>query len=306
MKDPKVCIIIPTLDEEEHIGELIDSIQRNQYRNKEIIVVDDGSTDRTLEIARAKGATVIINSPGHRGPAYGWNRAARLTDADVVCILGADFLIEDADFFEKCLSAFDEDTAAVYTAYRTLQDTLVEKIVTRREGTSFEPRFIRRDVFLSMGGFPEIGVGEDVVFTKKLKEFIKEHGMKEKIVRDAYVSGHGVHSIPEMYRQAKWYGKTSVFFLKELHGRDRLIYGVKFYTRAIYLLSFCSLFLLPLSKFFLITGMPFFLVISYTISCSVKNKYVLGKSVLYLIFGVGMLHGLASFFLSRGRVKGGR
>lgn len=306
MKDKKVCIIIPTLNEEEHIGVLIDSIQRDPYPNKEIIVVDDGSTDQTLEIVRSKGVVVLINSPGYRGPAYGWNRAARHTDAEVLCILGADFLIEDSNYFKKCISAFDGDTAAVYTAYKTKQDTLVEKIVTRREGVSFEPRFIKRNVFLEVGGFPEIGVGEDVVFTKKLKRFVKERGMKEKIVKGAYFSGHGVHSVSEMYRQAKWYGKTSVLFIRELRGTDKLFQGIKFYSRAVYLLSFISLIFIPYSKVFLITGLPFFLMLSHAALGGIKNKYTVGKCFLYLVFGAGMLHGLVIFFFSRGKIKGGR
>ena len=306
MTKKKVCVIIPTLNEEEFIGELIDSIQKDPYENIEIIVVDDGSTDNTLAIARQKGVTILENSPGRRGPAYGWNRSSRKTDAEVLCILGADFLIEDPTYFEKCMSAFEDDTAALYTAYRTNQDTLLEKIVTKGEGISFDPRFIQKEAFLQIGGYPEIGVGEDVIFTKRLKEFAKSSGMKEKIVEDAYFSGHGVHSIKEMYRQARWYGKTSPLFMKELGGKDRLLHGLKFYSRAIYFLSFCSLFLIPFSEFFLITSFPFLVILAYLLAGGIKNKYNIGKTVLFLIFGAGMIHGLISYFSRLGKVGGGK
>lgn len=299
MKDKKVCIIIPTLNEEEHIGNLLDSINANTYQNKEIIVVDDGSTDRTVEIAKQKNATVLINEPGHKGPAYGWNRAAKHTNADILCILGADFLIEDEHFLEKCANAFDEDVVTVYTPYRTIHDTLVEKIVTKREGMGFEPRFIRRDVFLEIGGFPEVGVGEDVIFTKKIKEYAREKNLKEKVVTNTFISGHGVHSLREMYRQAKWYGKTSVLFIGELKERDKIFYFFKFYSRLIYFLSFLSLFLLPLSNAFLLTSLPFLAGLAYIIVGSFRSKYNLGKSALFLIFGLGMLHGLILFLFKK-------
>jgi glycosyltransferase involved in cell wall biosynthesis len=306
MTSKKVCVIIPTLNEEEYIGGLIDSIQKDPYENIEIVVVDDGSTDKTIEIANSKGVTILENSPGHCGPAHGWNRVARKTDADVLCILGADFLIEDTNYFEKCMNAFDDDTIALYTAYRTNQDTLIEKIVTKPEGISFDPRFIQKEAFLQIGGYPEIGVGEDVVFTKRLKEFTKKTGKKDKIVKDAYFSGHGVHSIKAMYKQAKWYGKTSPLFMRELKGKDRMLHGIKFYSRAIYFLSFCSIFLIPSSRFFLITGFPFLLILAYLLAGGIKNKYNIGKLVLFLIFGAGMIHGLLSYLFRLGKVGGGR
>jgi glycosyltransferase involved in cell wall biosynthesis len=303
MTDKTVCIIIPTLNEEAHIGELLDSISANTYQSREIIVIDDGSTDKTVSIAKEKNATVLINKPGHRGPAYGWNRGAKYSEADIICTLGADFVLEDKHFLEKCVNAFDEDVAAVYTPYRTIQDTLVEKIVTKREGMGFEPRFVRRDVFLKIGGFPEIGVGEDVIFTKKLKEYVKKNNLKEKVVTDTFFSGHGVHTLWEMYRQAVWYGKTGILFLRELKEK-KLLHAAKFYSRMIYFLAFISLFLTFFSSFFLLPSLFFFAVLIYLILGSFRNKYNLGKSVLFLIYGWGMLYGLLSYFLKINTKRG--
>ncbi|MGC8817068.1 MAG: glycosyltransferase family 2 protein [Candidatus Hadarchaeum sp.] len=53
----KVWIVMPARDEEFAIGGVIDGLQREGWRD--IIVVDDGSRDRTAEIARAKGAVVV-------------------------------------------------------------------------------------------------------------------------------------------------------------------------------------------------------------------------------------------------------
>jgi len=70
----KVSIVLPTLNEEEGIGETIDSINMDKFKKKgwdiEILVVDGNSTDRTREIAKGKGARVIIEPRKGYGRAY--------------------------------------------------------------------------------------------------------------------------------------------------------------------------------------------------------------------------------------------
>jgi glycosyltransferase involved in cell wall biosynthesis len=302
----KVCVIIPALNEEQFIGDLIDSINLNSYKEKEIIVVDDGSTDNTVEIAKSKGAKVFVNSPGRRGPSFGRNFAAKKTNAEILCILDADFFIPDQNFIEKSVKAFDDKTVAVYTSYTTIQDTLLEKIVTKKQGISFEPRFIRRSAFLELNGFPLIGFGEDQIFLYRLKKYIKERNLKEKIVKDAFFSGHGVHTLKEMYKQALWYGKTSVPFIKLVPKELKFRQLISVYLRPFYFLSFVlsilSFYFVPL----IIFSIPFFLIFLMIIFSSIKlrNIFVLGKTFTFLIFGLGMLHGLLLFISGLDRKMG--
>ncbi len=302
----KVCLIIPTLNEEEFIGKLIDSINSNSYKDKEIIVVDDGSTDKTVEIATSKGAKVFINSPGRRGPSFGWNFAAKKTGAEILCILGADFFISDKDFIKKSMHAFDEKTVAVYTAYTTIQDTLIEKIVTKKSGLSMEPRFVRKKTFLELDGFPLIGFGEDQIFLYKLKKYVKEKNLKEKTINNAFFSGHGVHTLREMYKQALWYGKTSLSFIKLVPKQHKLSQLISVYSRMIYFLSFIfsvlSFYFVPLIVF----AVPFFLIYLKIVYETVKtrNIFVLGKTFTFLVFGLGMLHGSLLFISGLDRKTG--
>jgi glycosyltransferase involved in cell wall biosynthesis len=60
----KIWIVIPACDEERSIGKVLDALHSEGWRN--LIVVDDGSRDRTAEIARAKGA-VVVSHPRNRG-----------------------------------------------------------------------------------------------------------------------------------------------------------------------------------------------------------------------------------------------
>src|SRR5437763_16511196 len=87
MAQPRVALVIPTLNEEEAIGGVIAAVPRATV--DDIIVVDSGSTDRTVECARAAGARVV--SLRERG--YG--RACRAgadtaPDCDIIVFLDGD------------------------------------------------------------------------------------------------------------------------------------------------------------------------------------------------------------------------
>ncbi len=295
LKQPKIAVIIATLDEEENIGNLIDSLNANSYKKKEIIVVDDGSKDNTVKIAKSKGAIVLVNNPGRRGPAFGWNRAVKFTDAEIVGTMDADYLIEDKKYLENCAKAFeDPKIVSVFTAYHTIQDSFIEKIVTDPKGFSMEPRFSRKEVYLAVGGFPEIGFGEDQLFTKAIKDFAAKNGMKTLVLKNTFFSGHGVHDLKAMYKQAKWYGKTSLMFIGMLKGTELLkqLFGTFF--RLVYFLSFLFVFLIPFNILFAVGAIPFFAFFLLICLDSFKNLniYHFGRVFTFLIFGFGMLHGL--------------
>ncbi len=88
-----VCIILPALNEEETIGKVIDEvpvteIEKRGYR-VEIVVVDNGSEDRTGEIARAKGARVI-DEP-QRGKGIAIRKAFSTVNGDYIFMLDSDY-----------------------------------------------------------------------------------------------------------------------------------------------------------------------------------------------------------------------
>ncbi len=93
MKKGTVCVILPALDEELTIGKVIDEIprqalERDGYR-VDILVLDGSSSDRTRQIARQKGARIIVE------PKRGKGRAVRSIidsiEADFVFMLDADY-----------------------------------------------------------------------------------------------------------------------------------------------------------------------------------------------------------------------
>lgn len=91
--DTKVSIIIPARNEEKNIPVILSSIQKQTFRPYEVIVVDDGSTDRTGQIAAQYGVKVIQNTEipdGWTGKTWAvWN-GYKNSSGDVLVFLDAD------------------------------------------------------------------------------------------------------------------------------------------------------------------------------------------------------------------------
>jgi len=89
----EVSIIFPALNEEETIGKIIDEVPIEEIEGRgyraEIIVVDNGSTDKTREIAETKGARVITEPS--RGKGRAMRTAFEAVSGDFVFMIDADF-----------------------------------------------------------------------------------------------------------------------------------------------------------------------------------------------------------------------
>lgn len=95
MSDLRATVIIPAFNEEESIALVLDEIPRESVR--EVVVVDNGSTDRTAEVAAAHGATVLREEEHGYGAACLCGIAHTGDDTDVVVILDGDHSDYPAD-----------------------------------------------------------------------------------------------------------------------------------------------------------------------------------------------------------------
>jgi glycosyltransferase involved in cell wall biosynthesis len=99
-----VSIIIPTFNEEAYLPRLLASIRAQDYRDREIIVADNGSRDRTREIARKFGARIV------RGglPGVGRNRGAAAARGEFLLFLDADTVLPEG-FISKIMTRFEKE-----------------------------------------------------------------------------------------------------------------------------------------------------------------------------------------------------
>lgn len=87
-----ISVIIPVYNGEAFLKEAIQSIQQQNYQPLEIIVVDDGSTDRTAEIANSYGNLVRYAYQSNRGPAAARNKGLGMAHGNIIAFLDADDL----------------------------------------------------------------------------------------------------------------------------------------------------------------------------------------------------------------------
>ncbi len=88
-KSPNVAIIIVNWDGKEDTAECIKSIYESTYKDFEIIIVDNASTDGSVEFISEKFPDVkIVKSDKNVGPVQGFNLGMRNTLASLICILG--------------------------------------------------------------------------------------------------------------------------------------------------------------------------------------------------------------------------
>jgi len=87
-RDKSVCVIIPAFDEEDSIGRVV-SKTKELYPSLPVLVIDDGSKDKTGEIAKLRGAEVIRH-PYNKGNGAAIKTGIRNANTDIIIILDAD------------------------------------------------------------------------------------------------------------------------------------------------------------------------------------------------------------------------
>ncbi len=117
-KHPLVSIIVPAFNEEESIGESIDSLKKTTYKNIEFLVINDGSTDRTSEIVREKiegdSRFRFFDNSVNQGKATILNQGIAESKGEMVACMDADSIIED-NIVEKVLPYFSEKKVGAVT-----------------------------------------------------------------------------------------------------------------------------------------------------------------------------------------------
>lgn len=105
----KFSVVIPSYNGEAYIEETLLSVLRQTRRADEIIVSDDRSSDRTLEICekyRGEGVRIYVNEEGPSGFVNGWNKAIARAEGEYISVLHQDDLLMPS-FLEEAERALD-------------------------------------------------------------------------------------------------------------------------------------------------------------------------------------------------------
>lgn len=164
----KVAAIIPAYNEEKTIGGVLDAL-RDVRLVDEIIVVSDGSTDRTVSVAGQYQNITLVELPKNLGKAAALIEGVKCTEAEILLFLDADLVGLTSKHVELLLrpliSGAADMTRAYFTNGRRTTD-LSHKIVPGISGQ----RAIRREIIEGIPNFNRIRFGVEVALNRYVKK----------------------------------------------------------------------------------------------------------------------------------------
>lgn len=182
-----LSIVIPALNEEESIQSCLKRLQPLRGREAEVILVDGGSSDRTVALARGL-ADVVITAPC--GRALQMNAGARRASGKTLVFLHADTILPE-EAMEQ-IDAASNGPQFVWGRFdvqfgsplRILQVVAALMNVRSRYtgiATGDQAIFVQRAVFERIGGFPEIPIMEDITLSRLLKRIAPPVCLRSKV-----------------------------------------------------------------------------------------------------------------------------
>ena len=225
----RLSIIIPVLNEAGEIKSFLEPLQSLRKGGHELLLVDGGSRDATVEIARTM-VDKLVASPA--GRAMQMNAGAKAATGEVLLFLHADTTLpaQAISLIERALQGgrqwgrFD-----VRLSGRHLMLRFVERMMNWRScltgiATGDQAIFVKRDIFQQAGAFPEIVLMEDIEMSKQLKRIGKPACIETPVItssrrweqggifktillmwymRFAYFLGLSPECLAKLYRQAR-------------------------------------------------------------------------------------------------------
>lgn len=120
----KISVIVPAYNVEKYIKECVGSIIDQSYKNIEIIIVDDGSTDKTGiicdKIAKTDDRIKVIHQ-NNQGLSVARNNGIKAASGDFISLVDGDDIVED-DFLQSMMSNMCDDIDVVISGYKTVNE----------------------------------------------------------------------------------------------------------------------------------------------------------------------------------------
>lgn len=234
---PSICVVVPAHNEEKTIETAIRTLLDQNYLNKEILVVNDGSTDGTATVVTpyaSSGQVTLINRPVSGGKAVALNTGIAITRAEIIVVVDADSALQ-RDALMRIARHFQEgevkavsgnvkvgNNVNVLTNLQSLEylrginlrrrafDILDTELVVPGAVGAF-----RRTTYEEVGTLDTSTVVEDMDQTVKMVKAAKDIHYDPMVV--------AFTEVPETLRgvakqRRRWYGGTLQVLLKHRHG----------------------------------------------------------------------------------------
>lgn len=185
---PALSIVIPCLDEAEVIQRLLESLQSTRDRGVELILVDGGSGDSTVDIAKPLVDQWLVTAPGR---ALQMNAGAHIAKSDLLWFLHADSRVDD-DFSEVIRTVlqsseyrwgrFDVTLSGRAPFLRVIEFMMNWRSRLTGIATGDQGIFVQRNLFEQVGGFPEIPLMEDIRLSTLLRKYAWPIALRQRLI----------------------------------------------------------------------------------------------------------------------------
>jgi glycosyltransferase involved in cell wall biosynthesis len=203
-------IVVPAYNEEKYIGRFLESLLMQSYKKFEIIIVDDGSKDKTIECAKkySKNLRLSILKQNHKGPGEARNYGARKAKGNFLVFLDAD-MVCDKDTLNDLITPLLKNKEWAGTVHNLEKSANLGNKWSRCAGkirkynintpeSAF--RMVRKNLFLKAGGFdPKEGYRDDGTLAPKIGN--------PNLVK-ATIYHNNPESLKEIYKQEVWIGNS--------------------------------------------------------------------------------------------------
>jgi len=236
--EPMVSIVIPTYNEENFLPKLLHSIRKQEYKNKEVIVADANSTDKTKEIAIQHGAKLIDGGL----PAQGRNNGAKKAKGDIILFLDADVVLPDAYFLQFIIKEFERKKLAIATClplplsskkidhvfhnFYNVYSKILEAMMPHTRGFCI---LVKKSLHETLNGFDEeIKLAEDHDYAQRAAEFGKFGILRSRKIpvsirrfqKDGHLRIAAKYLFCELHMMAIGPVKSDIFNYKFGFGKD--------------------------------------------------------------------------------------
>jgi len=221
VKNLKVSLIIPVKNESSSLAELIKSIEEQTFQPTEIVLVDGGSTDSTITIAEQlaeKNSKIKLNKQSEASPGKGRNIGIENAQNEWIALTDAGIKLEKTWLENLVKTANDSPEAEiVYGNFSPIQDSLFVKCaaisyvpVLRKDsirGKSVASMLLKKKVWESVGGFPDLRAAEDLMFM----ESVEEQGFKAAFAPHAHIYWELRPNFIGTFQKFKLYSKHNIW-----------------------------------------------------------------------------------------------
>ena len=300
MKTPAYSLIIPVYNRPQELDELLACIQLQGFRDFEVIVIEDGSTDDAARIIEKYMASFdlayYVKENGGQG--FARNYAFERANGDFFIILDSDALLEPSYLSEvdkavksEGLDLFggpDQDHPSFTPIQKAISYSMTSFFTTggirgkeKNIGGQFHPRSfnmgISRKVYEATGGFKITRMGEDIEFSIRCISL----GFKSGLIPKAFIYHKRRTDFRQFYKQLHFFGRARInisrFFPKEL----KSVHFFPFLFFSYYLITGIALLATPVYGLFLLCGIvAYSLLIFLAALFSTKNIEIALLSII--------------------------